>query len=129
MKVSAFDPQHAPSLSVQKGWAATYDEMKSSNTMDYPLLDRIQSVAWGQLEAVADLACGTGRIIQVSPFRSTSPPVCWLGVSGRASGSSRKRVRSASTGSSVNAAKNRESVERAGNRSRSNKAMNGAANG
>jgi ubiquinone/menaquinone biosynthesis C-methylase UbiE len=64
MKASAFDPQHASALSVQEGyttWAATYDEMKSSNAMDYPLLERIQSVVWEQLEAVADLACGTGR--------------------------------------------------------------------
>ena len=56
--------RHAPTLSVQEGyttWAATYDEMKSGNAMDCPLLERIQSVAWGQLEAVADLACGTGR--------------------------------------------------------------------
>jgi len=39
------------------------------------------------------------------------------------------RVRRASTGASVNAAKNRDSAEREGNRSRSNRAMNGTANG
>jgi len=64
MKASVFDQQHFPTLPVQDGYtvlAATYDEMKSENSMDYPLLERIQSVAWGQLEAVADLACGTGR--------------------------------------------------------------------
>jgi SAM-dependent methyltransferase len=30
--------------------------------MDYPLLEGIQTVIWEHLEAVADLACGTGRI-------------------------------------------------------------------
>ncbi len=62
------------------------------------------------------------KTTQVSPFRSTSPPVCLSWVSRRASRSSRKSVRRASTGSSVNAAKKRESVERAGSRSRSNNA-------
>jgi SAM-dependent methyltransferase len=64
MKASVFDQQHSPTLSVQEGytaWAATYDEMKAGSLMDYPLLARIQAVAWGQLEAIADLACGTGR--------------------------------------------------------------------
>lgn len=64
MKASVFDQRHFPTLSVQEGytvWAATYDEMKAGSLMDYPLLERIQTVAWGQLEAVADLACGTGR--------------------------------------------------------------------
>jgi SAM-dependent methyltransferase len=64
MKASVFDRQHSPTLSVQEGytaWAATYDEMKAGSLMDYPLLARIQAVAWEQLEAVADLACGTGR--------------------------------------------------------------------
>jgi SAM-dependent methyltransferase len=64
MKASVFDQQHSPTLSVQEGyttWAATYDEMKAGSLMDYPLLARIQTVAWEQLETVADLACGTGR--------------------------------------------------------------------
>ncbi len=64
MKASMFDQQHSPPLSVQEGytaWAATYDEMKAGNSMDYPLLERIQTVVWEQFEAVADLACGTGR--------------------------------------------------------------------
>ena len=64
MKASMFDQQHSPTLPVQEGytaWAATYDEMKAGSLMDYPLLARIQAVAWEQLEAVADLACGTGR--------------------------------------------------------------------
>jgi SAM-dependent methyltransferase len=64
MKASVFDQRHSPTLSVQEGytaWAATYDEMKAGSLMDYPLLERIQAVAGGQLEAVADLACGTGR--------------------------------------------------------------------
>lgn len=64
MKASVFDQRHSATLSVQEGytaWAATYDEIKAGSLMDYPLLARIQAVAWGQLEAVADLACGTGR--------------------------------------------------------------------
>ncbi len=65
MKTSAFDQQHLPTLSVQEGYtayAATYDEVKAVGLMDYPLLERIQTVVWEHLEAVADLACGTGRI-------------------------------------------------------------------
>lgn len=65
MKASVFDQEHFPTLSVQDGYtalAATYDEMKAERLMDYPLLERIQTVVWEQLEAVADLACGTGRI-------------------------------------------------------------------
>ena len=65
MKTSGFDQQHLPTLSVQEGYtayAATYDEVKAVGLMDYPLLERIQTVVWEHLEAVADLACGTGRI-------------------------------------------------------------------
>lgn len=65
MDTSAFDQQHMPILSVQAGYsayAATYDEVKAPGLMDYPLLERIQTVTWERLEAVADLACGTGRI-------------------------------------------------------------------
>ena len=64
MKASVFDQQHFPTFSVQEGYtalAATYDELMAESLMDSPLLERIQSVAWEQLEAVADLACGTGR--------------------------------------------------------------------
>lgn len=64
MKASVFDQRHYPTLSIQEGYtasAATYDEMKAGSLMDYPLLEHIQTVAWEQLEAVADLACGTGR--------------------------------------------------------------------
>jgi predicted TPR repeat methyltransferase len=64
MKASVFDQRHFPTLSVQEGYtalAATYDEMKAESLMDYPLLERIQTVVWEQLEAIADVACGTGR--------------------------------------------------------------------
>src|SRR5712691_951367 len=65
------------------------------------------------------------KTTHVFPARSTSSPVrssleSWeVAESGRLSRSSRKSVRSASTGASVNAAKKRERVERAGSRSRS----------
>jgi SAM-dependent methyltransferase len=65
MKTSAFDQQHLPTLSVQEGYtayAATYDEVKAQGLIDYWLIERIQTVVWGHLEAVADLACGTGCI-------------------------------------------------------------------
>jgi SAM-dependent methyltransferase len=65
MKTSLFDQLHFPTLSVQDGYtalAATYDERKAGGLIDYPLLERIETVAWEQLEAGADLACGTGRI-------------------------------------------------------------------
>ena len=65
MKTSVFDQQHLPTLSVEEGYtayAATYNEVKAEGLMDYPLLECIQTVVWEQLEAVADLACGTGRI-------------------------------------------------------------------
>src|SRR6266536_454167 len=61
--------------------------------------------------------------------RSESSPLCCSLVSGRASRSSRKRERRASTGSMVRDAKKRERVERAGSWSRSNKAMKGTAKG
>ena len=64
MDASVFDTYHYPIFSVQEGytlWADTYDEMKAGNSMDYPLLERIQPGLWEQLETAADLACGTGR--------------------------------------------------------------------
>jgi len=64
MKASVFDQQHYPTLSVQEGYttlAATYDEMKAGSSIDYPLLERIQTVPWDHIEAVADVACGTCR--------------------------------------------------------------------
>lgn len=65
MDASRFDTHHYPTFSVQEGytlWADTYDEMKTEGWMDYALLERIQAVAWEQMETAADLACGTGRI-------------------------------------------------------------------
>ena len=65
MKASVFDQRHYPTLPVQEGytvWAATYDQATMKELMDYRLLARVDAVAWEQLETVADLACGTGRI-------------------------------------------------------------------
>src|SRR5260221_9530650 len=75
------------------------------------------------------------KTTHVFPARSTSPPVCFSCEplesveSGRLSRSSRKSVRSASTGASVNAAKKRERVERAGSRSRSRPGHEGGRKG
>src|SRR5215831_8016223 len=81
------------------------------------------SSVWGKARCLAaSRVPSISKTIQVFPVRSTNPPVCLSCVSGRASRSSRKSVRRASTGSSVSAAKKRESVERAGIWSRSNNA-------
>src|SRR5438874_10011688 len=63
------------------------------------------------------------KTTQGVPARSTKPPVCFSFEAlekGRLSRSSRNRVRSASTGTCVNATKKRESAEREGSRSRRN---------
>jgi SAM-dependent methyltransferase len=63
MDFSHFDARKYPVLSVQEGygeWAATYEDVVL-DAMDLRLLERVQSVAWGQMQEAADLACGTGR--------------------------------------------------------------------
>jgi SAM-dependent methyltransferase len=62
MDFSQFDTRHYPTLSVQDGyaeWAPTYED--DPDALDLRLLERIRSIGWDQLRAVADLACGTGR--------------------------------------------------------------------
>jgi SAM-dependent methyltransferase len=64
MDISYFDTRNYPTLSVEEGygeWAATYEDIVL-DAMDLRLLARIQSVAWDQVQAAADLACGTGRV-------------------------------------------------------------------
>lgn len=66
MDASQYDRLHYPTLSVQEGyteWAGMYDaKATTKELMDYRLLSRIQGAHWEQMETVADLACGTGRI-------------------------------------------------------------------
>jgi hypothetical protein len=84
MKASVFDQRHYPTLPVQEGytvWAATYDQATMKELMDYRLLARIDAVAWEQLETVADLACGNGRIgawLKEHGVRLLDGVVCWL---------------------------------------------------
>ena len=64
MDFAHFDRRNYPVRSVREGygeWAATYEDIVL-DAMDVRLLGRVRSVAWERLSAVADLACGTGRI-------------------------------------------------------------------
>lgn len=64
MDIAHFDRRNYPTRSVREGygeWAATYEDVVL-DAMDLRLLECIQSVAWAQVGATADLACGTGRI-------------------------------------------------------------------
>lgn len=64
MDIAHFDRRNYPTRSVREGygeWAATYEDVVL-DAMDLRLLARIRSVTWTQAKAVADLACGTGRI-------------------------------------------------------------------
>lgn len=64
MDFAHFDRRNYPVRSVREGygeWAATYEDIVL-DAMDVRLLGRLRSVAWERLSAVADLACGTGRI-------------------------------------------------------------------
>ncbi len=64
MDFSRYDVRKYPTVSVQEGygeWVQTYEDTVQ-DVMDLRLLARIRSIHWGELEQVADLACGTGRI-------------------------------------------------------------------
>ena len=63
MDFSRFDVRKYPVRSVREGygeWAASYEGIVQ-DVMDVRLLDRIKSVDWKNIQAGADLACGTGR--------------------------------------------------------------------
>ena len=80
MDASRFDQRHYPTLTVQEGytvWAASYDDETMKELMDR-LLARITAVAWEQIEAAADLACGAGRIGSWLTARGGS--VSWIGL-------------------------------------------------
>jgi SAM-dependent methyltransferase len=64
MDFTPFDQRGYPTTDVQAGyaaWAATYDDVVRDE-MDIRLLERVDSVAFGQAKRALDLACGTGRI-------------------------------------------------------------------
>jgi SAM-dependent methyltransferase len=63
MDASIFDRRGYPTASAEAGydeWADTYEATVASG-LDEALLPGLRSIAWSQMEAVADLACGTGR--------------------------------------------------------------------
>ena len=64
MNHSIYDQRHYPIVDVREGygeWVHTY-EQTVLDEMDLRLLQRLQSVDWGALQSILDLACGTGRI-------------------------------------------------------------------
>jgi SAM-dependent methyltransferase len=64
MDFSHFDTRRYPTVSAQEGyslWASTYEDIVQ-DAMDIRLLNRLQTISWGQAREAADLACGTGRI-------------------------------------------------------------------
>lgn len=66
MDFSRFDRRSYRTVPVREGyreWAATYED-PVLNLLDLALLEQLESIDWKQIEQVADLACGTGRIGQ-----------------------------------------------------------------
>ena len=64
LEFSRYDTRKYPTVSVTDGygdWSRHYEETVHDE-MDIALLDRLATVQWKQARAVADLACGTGRI-------------------------------------------------------------------
>ena len=64
LEFSRYDTRRYPTVSVTDGygdWSGHYEETVHDE-MDIALLDRLATVQWKRARAVADLACGTGRI-------------------------------------------------------------------
>ncbi len=63
MEFSKYDTRHYPMVGVQDGYGEWAEQYESAllDEMDCRLLERLR-VDWSELGAVADLACGTGRI-------------------------------------------------------------------
>lgn len=64
MDFSRFDQRHYPTVPTREGygaWAPTYEDTVL-DVMDLRLLERLRTVPWSNIEAAADLGCGTGRI-------------------------------------------------------------------
>jgi SAM-dependent methyltransferase len=60
---ATFDQRGYPTVSVREGygaWQPSYEE-SVLDRMDLSLLDRVETVEWDAVTAVADLGCGTGR--------------------------------------------------------------------
>jgi SAM-dependent methyltransferase len=61
---SLYDTRHYSSVNVGSGyaqWAKTYDQTVD-NRLDLGLLVQLDRVRWQELQWVADLGCGTGRV-------------------------------------------------------------------
>jgi SAM-dependent methyltransferase len=60
---SKFDARHYPTLPVQAGYAAWAESYENTvlDLMDLRLLGRLRTIDWANVDAVLDLACGTGR--------------------------------------------------------------------
>ncbi len=74
MRFSDFDTRRYPTVAPAQGyrrWAGTYDQSVAPE-MDLHLLARLKGVAWSELAAAVDLACGTGRIGQWLADRGVS---------------------------------------------------------
>ena len=64
LEFSRYDTRRYPTVSVTDGygdWSGHY-EQTVHDEMDLALLERLRTVTWRDASAVADLACGTGRI-------------------------------------------------------------------
>lgn len=63
MDAAIFDRRGYPTTSAQAGydeWADTYEATVATG-LDEALLPQLRSIEWRQMDAVVDLACGTGR--------------------------------------------------------------------
>ncbi len=60
---STFDQRGYRIVSVREGYAAWQSSYEDTvlDLMDISLLDRLETVPWGEATAVADLGCGSGR--------------------------------------------------------------------
>ncbi|MEK7477624.1 MAG: class I SAM-dependent methyltransferase [Candidatus Coatesbacteria bacterium] len=65
MRFEHFDRRNYTTLPVTAGyrrWSEVYDRQLRSGLLEFPLLRRMQGVAFGRVRTALDLACGTGRI-------------------------------------------------------------------
>lgn len=58
-----YDQRNYPTVNVTEGyssWSKSY-ENGFDDALDMPLLNRLKSISWMEVQSAADLACGTGR--------------------------------------------------------------------